>query len=191
MPATAATSRARVRPTAWHVTARATPWRSAASSTRHNTAQPPTTVTSLRALPRAARPWMPLSSSLGWSPTFPTRDNSSSVTIAGTHRGCVACGERPTTETKKQPLVCVEPTPEELREARRRWAELVRRILEVEPLECPRCGQTMRIVGFITQPQVIDHILDHFRRTAAARCRSRAPPARARMVRAAAGSGSP
>ncbi len=50
--------------------------------------------------------------------------------------------------------------------------------------------QTMRIVAFITEPQVIDRILDHFRRTAVARRRSRAPPARARMVRAAAGSGS-
>ncbi len=70
------------------------------------------------------------------------------------------------------------------REARRRWAELLRRIFEVEPLECPRCGQTMRIVSFITEPKAIDRILDHLRSTAAARCRSRAPPARARMVRA-------
>ncbi len=28
------------------------------------------------------------------------------------------------------------------------------------------CGQTMHIVAFITEPQVIDRILDHFRRTA-------------------------
>ena len=69
-------------------------------------------------------------------------------------------------------------------------AELLRRIFEVDPLECPRCGQTMRIVAFITEPQVTDPILDHFRRTAVARGRFRAPPARARMVRAAAGSGS-
>ncbi len=75
-----------------------------------------------------------------------------------------------------------------LREAR--WAELLRRIFEVEPLECPRCGQTRRIVAFITEPKVIDRILDHLSRTATARRRSRAPPARARMVRAAAGSGS-
>ncbi len=31
----------------------------------------------------------------------------------------------------------------------------------VEPLECPRCGQTTRIVAFITEPTVIDRILDH------------------------------
>ena len=80
--------------------------------------------------------------------------------------------------------------PVPLHEARRRWAELLRHIFEVEPLECPRCGQTMRIVAFITEPHVIDRILDYFRRTAAAGRRPRAPPARARMVRAAAGSGS-
>ncbi len=40
----------------------------------------------------------------------------------------------------------------------------------------------------ITEPQVIDRILDHLRRTAAARCRSRAPPRAARRARAAAGS---
>ena len=33
----------------------------------------------------------------------------------------------------------------------------------------------MRVVAFITEPQVIDRILDHFRRTAAARRRSPAP----------------
>ncbi len=46
----------------------------------------------------------------------------------------------------------------------------------------------MRIVAFITEPRVIDRILDHFHRTAAAKRRSRALPVRARTVRAAAGS---
>ncbi len=45
---------------------------------------------------------------------------------------------------------------------------------EVDPLQCPRCGQEMHIVAFIIQPEVIDRILTH--RTAAARRRSRAPP---------------
>ncbi len=90
--------------------------------------------------------------------------------------------------TEEQPTVYAAPVPVPLREARRRWAELLRRIFEVEPLECPRCGQTMRIVAFITEPQVIDRILDHLRRTVTARCRSRAPPQAARRARAAAGS---
>jgi len=37
--------------------------------------------------------------------------------------------------------VMVEPEAEAVRKAKRRWAELLRRILEVDPLACPRCGQ--------------------------------------------------
>jgi hypothetical protein len=47
---------------------------------------------------------------------------------------------------------------------RRRWAELIRRVYEVDPLVCPRCGGEMRVVGFITQPHVIKRILDHLRK---------------------------
>jgi hypothetical protein len=39
----------------------------------------------------------------------------------------------------EQPLEIVEPDPEAVREAKRRWANLLRRILEVEPLTCPHC----------------------------------------------------
>ena len=71
-----------------------------------------------------------------------------------------------------------DPEPEALSEARRRWAELLRRIFEVDPLACPRCGEQMRIVAFITEPQQIDGILEHLRRTAPTRRRPRAPPRR-------------
>ena len=40
---------------------------------------------------------------------------------------------------EQPPLVTVEPEPEALQEARRRWAQLIRRIFEVDPLECPHC----------------------------------------------------
>ncbi len=47
--------------------------------------------------------------------------------------------------------------------ARRRWAALIKRVWQVDPLQCPRCGGTMKIVSFIepTQPDVIDRILTH------------------------------
>jgi hypothetical protein len=78
-----------------------------------------------------------------------------------------------------RPLVTVDPEPEAVRDAKRRWAELLRRIFEVDPLACPRCGTAMRIVAFITEPTVIDHILEHLRsRPHAARQRPRAPPRR-------------
>jgi len=47
--------------------------------------------------------------------------------------------------------------------ARRRWAALIKRVWHVDPLRCPSCGATMKIVSFIepTQPDVIDAILTH------------------------------
>ncbi len=54
----------------------------------------------------------------------------------------------------------------------------LRRIFEVDPLRCPRCGHEMRIVAFIIQPRVIDRILTHLRRIATEPRRTRAPPRR-------------
>ncbi len=47
--------------------------------------------------------------------------------------------------------------------ARRRWAALIKRVWQVDPLRCPLCGSTMKIVSFIepTQPEVIRKILTH------------------------------
>ncbi len=37
------------------------------------------------------------------------------------------------------------------RRCRMRWAALVKRVYEVDPLNCPNCGGTMAVVSFITQ----------------------------------------
>ena len=76
------------------------------------------------------------------------------------------------------------PRPEEdeqeawIRQRRRSWARLIARIYEVDPLTCPRCGHELKIVAAITDPRVIDRILEHRRRVG---LRSpfgpRAPPA--------------
>ena len=45
-----------------------------------------------------------------------------------------------------------------------RWAALIKRVWEVNPLVCPKCGGTMKIVGFIEkrdQADVIERILKH------------------------------
>ena len=44
---------------------------------------------------------------------------------------------------------------------RKSWARLIQKIYEVEPLVCPRCNGTMRIISFIEAPQVIRDILTH------------------------------
>jgi hypothetical protein len=57
------------------------------------------------------------------------------------------------------------PSDPERRALRRSWAALIRRIYEVDPLVCPRCGSSMRILVFITEPPVILRILEHLARS--------------------------
>ena len=66
----------------------------------------------------------------------------------------------------------IPPTPERAA-LRRRWAHLIRRVYETDPLVCPRCGAEMRVVAFITEPRLIKRILDHIRRRDRV---SRSPP---------------
>ena len=49
------------------------------------------------------------------------------------------------------------------REARKGWAALIKQVYEADPLCCPKCGTTMRIVTFIQkhQTEVIEKILRH------------------------------
>jgi Putative transposase len=77
---------------------------------------------------------------------------------------------------RKKAAATAEPSPVEAPEGaatpqgadraalRRGWAEMIRRVYEVDPLVCPRCGGEMRVVGFITQPAVITPILDPLRK---------------------------
>ena len=48
---------------------------------------------------------------------------------------------------------------------RRSWAQLIKRIYEVDPLVCPLCGSEMKVVGFIIDHAVVGKILRHLRRT--------------------------
>jgi hypothetical protein len=45
------------------------------------------------------------------------------------------------------------------RALRRSWAQLIKRIYEVDPLVCPACGAEMKVIAFITEHDVIDAIL--------------------------------
>jgi len=74
----------------------------------------------------------------------------------------------------------VEPVDWSLRAARVRWAELLRRIFEVDPLACPRCRGLMRLVAVISDPAVIGQILTHRARARDPAYRSRSPLLRRR-----------
>jgi len=41
------------------------------------------------------------------------------------------------------------------------WARLIRRIFEVDPLRCRKCGARMRLIAFITDFRQIRRILEH------------------------------
>ena len=56
------------------------------------------------------------------------------------------------------------------RKRRQSWARLIRKIFEISPLECPRCGGEMKVVSVITDPVVIDRILRQIEK------KGRAPP---------------
>ena len=45
--------------------------------------------------------------------------------------------------------------------AKAAWARLIRKVYEVDPLTCPRCKGTMRIIALIEEPEVIQRILTH------------------------------
>ena len=78
-----------------------------------------------------------------------------------------------------------------LRAARYRWAELLRRIYEADPLACPRCAAPMRIVAVITDPAVITLILVHRVRSLERARQSRSPPPSRRPSSALATGGPP
>ena len=61
--------------------------------------------------------------------------------------------------------------------SRASWARLLRKIYESDPLLCPKCGDTMKIVSVITEPEVIDKTLRHRKRAGTQDIfEARAPP---------------
>jgi hypothetical protein len=66
-----------------------------------------------------------------------------------------------------------DPTRVSNSNLRRRWANLIRRVYQTDPLVCPKCGSKMRILSFITQPRVINKILEHLKYRAT---QTRSPP---------------
>jgi hypothetical protein len=53
------------------------------------------------------------------------------------------------------------------RTLRRSWAKLIKRVYEVDPLVCPKCGGEMRIIAFIIDHDVVDAILRHLAKAVA------------------------
>jgi hypothetical protein len=43
------------------------------------------------------------------------------------------------------------------------WAQMIRKVYEVDPLVCPQCGGQMRVISFITDYAVVDRIVNHLK----------------------------
>ena len=43
------------------------------------------------------------------------------------------------------------------------WAALIRKVFEVDPQKCPRCGGRMRVLAFLTRASLVDRIINHLK----------------------------
>ena len=43
------------------------------------------------------------------------------------------------------------------------WAEMIRKVYEVDPMLCPKCGGTVKIMAFLTDFSMVDRIISHLK----------------------------
>lgn len=70
---------------------------------------------------------------------------------------CRSRGERKK-KLAQQNADIVNPIPEPRSAPSSSWAACIKRVYEIDPLECPKCQAKMRIVAFINDPVVIASI---------------------------------
>ncbi|MGB6865051.1 MAG: hypothetical protein WBE11_05115 [Candidatus Aminicenantaceae bacterium] len=66
-------------------------------------------------------------------------------------------------EEKVDPYLIVEQ--EEPFAPSKGWAEMIKKVYELDPLLCPSCGGQMKIIAFIEDPKAIDKIIRHLKLT--------------------------
>jgi RNase P protein component len=59
-------------------------------------------------------------------------------------------------------IPCIIESEEDAKAHRRKWSRLLQKIYEVDPLICPKCQGTMRIISSIEDEEIIKAILKHF-----------------------------
>ena len=50
------------------------------------------------------------------------------------------------------------------------WAEMIKKVYEIDPLICPKCGGQMRVIAFITDYSAMDRIITLLKLTFHAEC---------------------
>ena len=87
---------------------------------------------------------------------------------ANAHRGKVR-------KASQYPFVVRMAEEEEKRIPSKGWAAMIRKVYEVDPMVCPKCGGTMKVVSFLTDDQVVDSFIGHLKLTFVA---EKPPPSR-------------
>jgi hypothetical protein len=77
---------------------------------------------------------------------------------ANAHRGKVRKAQ-----PDKHRFILIEE--ESARIPRRGWAEMIRKVYEVDPLVYDQCGGQMKVIAFITDYAVVDRIIHHLKLT--------------------------
>jgi hypothetical protein len=52
---------------------------------------------------------------------------------------------------------------------------MIRKVYEIDPMLCPQCGGTMKVIAFLSDFSVVDRIINHLKLTFVA---SKPPPPR-------------
>ena len=68
--------------------------------------------------------------------------------------------ERQTHRPTPQNTLHLDETPT-VRKSKANWAQLIQKVYEIDPLQCPKCDHTMRIIAVIDESAVIRRILKH------------------------------
>ncbi len=69
--------------------------------------------------------------------------------------------ERQQGEPSAKPRASRDPADSEGRQRRLTWSQLIRKVYEIDPLLCPYCGATMRIVAFLIDFASLRRLLAH------------------------------
>ena len=70
----------------------------------------------------------------------------------------VCRGRRKKEDTRESDFVIED---DDYKGANKSWARLIKKIYEVDPLICPKCGGDMRIIAFIEDYKIVKKILDY------------------------------
>ena len=91
----------------------------------------------------------------------------------------------PSRRTRTRRTASKQSTPKHLPEdpaqptAPLTWAQRLKRVFEIDISQCPRCGGTLRVISDVTDPDVIQIVLEHLKQRAPPTAGPRrAPPSR-------------